>query len=300
MDSGSRVLILGYGEMGHAMEYLLGPRHELQIWNRHPVTGLVPLVLEEAAAGADFVIYTVPVTPLGQLAARVLPHLSGHSVSLTVAKGLDASARPAPRILADVYAGERDFGVLYGPMIAEEIRAGRPAYAQVGVSRQAVLSRITGLYAGSNLTLVPSADLYGIAWASLLKNIYAMLFGAADALGLGDNARGYLVVAAVTELEAIVAGRGGRRETAHDLAGLGDLVTTGTSAGSHHRALGGQLVRGETGLQGEGIHTLAMLRQFRLFDESVFPLFTLARRLVEQPAAGRVELRDFLLHPARR
>jgi glycerol-3-phosphate dehydrogenase (NAD(P)+) len=257
------------------------------------------VVLEEAAAGAEFVIYTVPVTPLAQLAARVLPHLSGHSVSLAVAKGLDAAARPAPRILTEVYGGQRDFGVLYGPMIAEEIRAGRPGYAQAGVSSQPVYARLAGLYAGSALTLVPSGDLHGIAWASLLKNIYAMLFGAANALGLGDNARGYLVVAALAELEALVTAMGGRRETARDLAGLGDLVTTATSSGSHHRALGTQLVRGEAGLQGEGIHTLAMLRQYSLFDESGFPLFALARRLVEQPAAGSVALRDFLLHPPR-
>ena len=300
MTSRSRVLVVGYGEMGHAMEHLLGARHELLIWNRHPPPARPPLVLEEAAAGADFVIYTVPVTPLAQLAARVLPHLSAHSVSLTVAKGLDASARPAPRILTEVYGGQRDFGVLYGPMIAEEIRAGRPAYAQAGVSRQPVFARLAGLYAGSALTLVASADLYGIAWASLLKNIYAMLFGAAAALGLGDNARGYLVVSALAELETIVSGMGGQRETARDLAGLGDLVTTATSAGSHHRALGGQLVQGESGLQGEGIHTLAMLREYALLDESGFPLFALARRLVEEPAAGSAQLREFLRHPAQR
>jgi len=28
------ILILGYGEMGHAMEYLLGVRHDVRIWNR--------------------------------------------------------------------------------------------------------------------------------------------------------------------------------------------------------------------------------------------------------------------------
>ena len=28
-----RVLILGYGKMGHAMEYLLAARHDVRIWN---------------------------------------------------------------------------------------------------------------------------------------------------------------------------------------------------------------------------------------------------------------------------
>lgn len=293
----SKVLIIGYGEMGHAMQYLLDGRHEVSIWNRHPVGNLAPVVLEEAAADAAFVIYCVPVTPLAELATRVLPHLGAGSVSISVAKGLDASGRPAPRILTDVYANSRDFGVLYGPMIAEEIRAGRPAFAQVGVSRQAVFARIASLYAGSALSLAHSHDLHGIAWASVLKNIYAMLFGAADTLQLGDNVRGYLAVAALAEMQAIVTAAGGHAGTARQLAGLGDLVTTATSTGSHHHELGGQLVHGASDLHGEGIHTLAMVRTYGLVDETGYPLFALARQLVEQPSVAATAIAEFLRHP---
>jgi glycerol-3-phosphate dehydrogenase (NAD(P)+) len=31
-----RVLILGYGEMGHAMEHLLKERQQLDIWEKYP------------------------------------------------------------------------------------------------------------------------------------------------------------------------------------------------------------------------------------------------------------------------
>ena len=291
------VLVLGYGEMGHAMQYLLQERHDVRIWNRHPVAGLQPVQLEEAAAQAAFVIYCVPVTPLAELVSRVGSHLSEHCISLSVAKGLDAAGRPGPQILSSAYAGGRDFAVLYGPMIAEEIRSGRPAYAQVGVSRTPVFARVAALFAGSHLVLQYSDDLYGIAWASVLKNVYALLFGAADAMALGDNARGYLAVVALEELQAIVADRGGQPETARQLAGLGDLVTTATSSGSHHYALGGQLVQGVTGLQGEGIHTLAMLRAYGLIEESRYPLLALAQLLVKQPAAGKDALCEFLQHP---
>jgi glycerol-3-phosphate dehydrogenase (NAD(P)+) len=297
-DAGAgRVLLLGYGEIGHAMQGLLGERHELQIWNRSHVADLPPVSLDEAAAQAEFVLYCVPVTPLGELAARVLPHLPEHCVSIGVSKGLDEAGRTAPEILAQVYDGKRDFGVLYGPMIAEEIRAGRPAYAQVGGSCAPVYQRIAALFAGSHLALTRSDDLPGIAWAALLKNVYAILFGAADALQLGDNVRGYLAVMAQAEMAAIIQARGGQAETAQQLAGLGDLVTTATSASSHHHELGGQLVRGERGLRGEGTHTLEMVRRFGLIDERNHPLFALARQLVEHPAAAARSIQDFLRNP---
>jgi glycerol-3-phosphate dehydrogenase (NAD(P)+) len=297
MDAGTgkSVLIIGYGEMGHAMEYLLAPRHRLSFWDIRPVTGHPAVTPEAAAVDADFIVYCVPVTPLAGLATRLLPAIPESCISLSVAKGLDGQGRPAARILAEVYGTARDYGVLYGPMIAEEIRAGRHAFAQAGLSRADAHVEITGLFAGSGLHLEYSADIAGISWASVLKNVYAMLFGAADELGLGDNVRGHLVVRALGEMQAIVAGKGGRAESALQLAGLGDLVTTATSAGSHHRELGRRLAQGECGrLTGEGIHTLDMVRRFGLIDTGSRPLFRLAQALVDEPENARAALSGYL------
>jgi glycerol-3-phosphate dehydrogenase (NAD(P)+) len=294
MTAGKNILVLGYGEMGHAMECLLGSRHVLQFWDIRPLENQEPVRLEEAAASAEFVLYCVPVTPLAELAERVLPCLSAGSISLSIAKGLDEAGRPAPHILADVYAAHRDYGVLYGPMISEEIRDGRPAYAQLAVSAPVCMAPVQQLFAGTGLALEPTNDMDGIAWSSVLKNVYAMLFGVADGLQLGDNVRGYLVVQALQEMQEIVTGRGGQPGTARQLAGLGDLVTTATSAGSHHHALGRQLAHGAGGLAGEGVHTLRMLRKFDLLQGVDCPLVDLGQRLVEQPARARELLREWL------
>ena len=86
MTDKSDVLVIGYGEMGHAMERLLSASHRLQFWDIRPVDGHETVELETAVANADFILYCVPVTPLGELAARVRPHLSPGSISLSVAK----------------------------------------------------------------------------------------------------------------------------------------------------------------------------------------------------------------------
>jgi glycerol-3-phosphate dehydrogenase (NAD(P)+) len=293
-----KILVIGYGEMGHAMEFLLDGRCELGFHDILPMDEHVSVELESAAAQADYVIYCVPATPLAALAERVVAVLNDNSISLSVAKGLDDRGRPAARIFQDVYAGQYSYAVLYGPMISEEIRAGRAAFAQVGVSRAGVYERIAALFAGSGLALEYSADIHGISWSSVLKNVYALLFGIADELGLGDNVRGYLAVAVQAEMARIVVQMGGCESSARHLAGLGDLITTATSTGSHHHELGRLLARGEhEGLRGEGIHTLEMARRLDLIDTADCPLFRLVQELVEAPGSIEARLHALLLQP---
>jgi glycerol-3-phosphate dehydrogenase (NAD(P)+) len=289
------VLIVGYGEMGHAMEHLLAPRHAITIWNRDPVAGLEPVDLEAAAAQAGIVIYCIPLAALATMAGRIRPRLSADSLSLTMSKGLDEDGRTAPEVLAAAYDGQYARAALYGPMIAEELSAGRPGFAQLGVPRPADRDRVLALFRGSRLYLEPAADITGIAWSSLLKNVYAILVGAADALELGDNVRGYLFVAALAEMRGMVTALGGEADTCLQLAGLGDLVTTATSANSHHYTLGGRLARGETGdLVCEGVHTLQVLSHTDHFRREDFPLFHLVDAIVQDPAGLESRILEYL------
>jgi glycerol-3-phosphate dehydrogenase (NAD(P)+) len=289
------VLVLGHGEMGRAMEYLLHARHALTIWERRPQPGAPPVELESATAQQDVILFCLPANPHFELASRLRACLRPDTVCVSVAKGLDDQGRTAARALTQALGPEAPIAVLYGPMISEEIRAGRPAFAQAGVARAESFVRLRELFAGTPLHLEHSCDIEGISWSAVLKNVYAILFGVADELGLGDNMRGYLATAAMHELERIVAGLGASAGAAHGLAGLGDLITTATSKGSHHHELGRRLVRGETAaLEGEGVHTLKMVRAHRLFDPRHHPLFDLIGRLLDQPEAARALMKIFL------
>lgn len=290
-----RILIIGHGEMGQAMAHLLGARHSLSIWERRPAGGQVPPDLDVAAAVAEAVIFCVPAPAHGELAARIAPRLAASTRCISIAKGVDDQGRCAWQIFHDVLAARTNYGVLYGPMISEEIRAGKPAFADVGTSGAEDFQFLHDLFAGSGLYLRPCADPLGLSWCAILKNVYAILFGIADALALGDNLRGYLAVAAVDEIAAISRLLGGRPETAVRLAGLGDLITTATSAGSHHHALGGLLVRGVRDLiKGEGIHTLETVRTRGLFDYTPYPLFSLIAQAVHDPSDIRRQLERHL------
>lgn len=283
------VLVLGYGEMGRAMQRLLAGRVALTIWNRTPRPGLAPVVPEEAAARAAVVICCLPTAAHADVLARLAPRLAPAAACVSVAKGLDAAGRPVSRILAEAVGGRCGYGVLHGPMIAEEILAGRRAFGELACHGAGITERVAALFAGTPLGVSVASDMVGINWAVILKNVYAMAFGMADELALGDNVRGWLAATALGELDVIVQRMGGAPGTAAGLAGLGDLVTTGTSRHSHHHELGRRLARGETrigepgGIEGEAIRTLAALERNGLLDESGLPLFAWVHGVVRRP-----------------
>lgn len=292
------VLIIGYGEMGRAMQYLLKAQNNIVIYQRNPKDDSIPIVLDEAASKADILLFCLPVNPHREIIQRIVPCLKKSSLCVSIAKGLDEAGQTAAEVFEDVIgtksALNKKYALLYGPMISEEIRAGRPAFAQLACDRSSY-KILKNLYLGTNLYLEHSHDTKGISWSVILKNVYALIFGMADELGLGDNMRGYLAVAALRELDAIVSTMGGQRASSYHLAGLGDLITTATSEDSHHHELGRMLANGSReSVEGEGIHTLAMVNKHRLFEIADYPLFQLIQNIVRQPGQVGKQINNYL------
>jgi len=290
-----KVLILGYGEMGHAAEFLLGERQQLFIWEKYPANGFQSVVLEDAAAEADIVLFCLPVNPHREIAKQIAPLLKKTCLCISIAKGLDESGQTAAQIFHDVFAPHQPYALLYGPMIAEEIRAGRYAFAQLGCDEIDSFNRVHSLFNGTALYIEHTSDITGISWSVILKNIYALVFGMADELQLGDNMRGYLSVSALRELDKIVREMGGQAGSPYHLAGLGDLITTATSESSHHHELGRMLAREQVnGIEGEGIHTLEMVTKYQMINVADFPLFQLIHDIVRQPQDVNRAIRNYL------
>jgi glycerol-3-phosphate dehydrogenase (NAD(P)+) len=278
------------------MQTLLADRHALFFWDKAPLVGVENSALEIVAAQADFVIFCLPVNPHREIAVLIAPLLNKNCICISIAKGLDEAGRTAAQIFAQVFgAAEISYALLYGPMIAEELQASGPGFAQLACDRSQSYLPVQALFAGSALQLSASSDINGISWSVILKNVYAMAFGISDELGLGDNVRGFLLVSAMRELAAIVQRLGGEAGSVYDLAGLGDLVTTATSEHSHHHALGRKLARGEhSEIRGEGVHTLMMVEKYGIFPRQDYPLFSLLHGIVlanRDPAAA---IADFL------
>ncbi len=291
-----RVLIVGYGEMGHAMQHLLQRHHQVMVWQRHPTEGN-PTPLAQAAADKDIIVFCIPTGPLHRVASELKPALQKDALVISIAKGLDVKGRTAFDAVSEALDAATPRAVLYGPMISEELRADRPGFAQVGSPEPAWAQHIQSLFADSGLYLTATTDTIGISWCAVLKNVYAMAFGMADELKLGDNVRGYLATVALQELAAISREKGGTEAAPYGLAGLGDLLTTATSTDSHHHALGIQLARGERdNLAGEGTHTIQLVSELNLIKTNQYPLMQLIQDIVLTGGDVRQKWQHYLGH----
>jgi len=279
------ILIIGHGEMGQAFEFLL-QRENVHVWQRSQGEDL-----GELASHNRFIFFCVPANPVFNLASTIAAHIPNDAVCLSIAKGLDESGRPAALALKAALGTRARQGVIYGPMIAEELSAGRVGFGELGVKDKSTCDGVRGLFEHSALNLYCHDDIDGLSWCAVLKNVYAMAFGMADELSLGANVRGFLTATALGELSKISSLLGGDRQTPYGLAGLGDLITTATSEDSHHHALGRQLARNDRSqLQGEGIHTLALIKRNKVFNFQQFPLFTAVDAVVSGDAGAEQAL----------
>ena len=101
------LLILGHGEMGQAMEFLLAARQPLRIWQRHPPAGEAAVNLEALVPDSDILLFCLPATAHAAVAAQIAPLLPAEALCLTIAKGLDERGRLPAAVLTEAVGATR-------------------------------------------------------------------------------------------------------------------------------------------------------------------------------------------------
>lgn len=293
MTTQSTVIVAGFGQMGHAMQALLGERAALHIWEISPEKPQLPDTIGAAAARADFLLVCVPTLAHAAVLGPLVGRLGSRTATLSIAKGLDEAGRCAADILSTRLPAH-PWGVLGGPMIANELIAGKPGFAELGTSDPALVERARRLFP-DRLGLEANLHPRSVSWCGVLKNIYAPLVGVSDGLGWGDNARGHLVMSALREMRDLLPEFAGAGADAYGDAGFADFVTTVTSPSSHHYALGRRLSAGDvSNLECEGVHSLRVLQARGKLPARAFPLLTIAAGIVKAPGDVASGLRAWL------
>lgn len=273
------VAVIGAGEMGSAMAVLLqtaGARVEK--WDKDPHKHPKQKPLADVLRGADAAFLCVASWHLRDAVADMRPHLSKKTVILSLSKGMElGTGLTTDGILAETLPRGHAFGLLSGPMLAEEIIEGLPTGAALATAHPKAFQRLIRVLSKSSLHVSLTRDVRGTAFSGVLKNVYALSLGITDALSLGANAKGWFVQRALEEMRGIVRTlhpSGDAEKAAHGLAGLGDLVATGISHYSSNFTVGRELVAGK-GItkMSEGFISLPSLRAKLGKKEALFPLF---------------------------
>ena len=277
-----KILIIGAGEIGQAIAKILAKanRCTVDFWDSEPKKVPKQNDLHVLVLGADVIFLAIP----SKAVRAVLSDISG-DVGRTVpvivlAKGLEANTGKTMDQVLKEYLGRKRGMLLYGPMIAEEISAGKGTAGVLAGYSAGMAKKVISLFQCHDLRLTFSTDIRGVALTGVLKNIYSVGLGIVHGLELGCNFRGWYVAQACLEMGEIVPKLGGKKETVYGQSGVGDLVATGFSSDSRNHQVGLSLTKEQSSeISSEGTKAIPQICNL-LGKYSHYPLLNVLRLVV--------------------
>lgn len=156
----------------------------------------------------------------------------------------------------------KQIGIVTGPSHAEEVALKRLSYLTM-VCPDIELAHLVGAkFECKYISMSYSTDLYGVEYATVLKNIYAISVGMAVGLGYGDNFIAVLIANCAREMDNFLKESYPMERETRESAYLGDLLVTCYSTFSRNRRLGL--------LVGKGFSTKSALNEMTMVAEGYF------------------------------
>jgi glycerol-3-phosphate dehydrogenase (NAD(P)+) len=231
----------------------------------HFDTGLLSLSsnVAEVIAASDCLVMAVPSAYVADTLERVDRAAFRGKKVLSAIKGI----LPDHNLLLNEWI-DREFGGLpadyftvMGPCHAEEVAAEKLSYLTFSGLDDEVTREIAACFTTEYLNTVINRDVYGVQFAAILKNIYALGAGIAHGLEYGDNFLSVLIANCADEMAGFLRKVGihnievgvhtplegiSHRKSANYAASvyLGDLLVTCYSLYSRNRTFGNMIGKG--------------------------------------------------------
>lgn len=204
--------------------------------------------LAAAVEGAEFVFLAVPSQTLRGNLADWAAHLPPDATLVSLMKGIElgTTKRMSQVIVETAGVAPERVVVVSGPNLAPEIAAEQPAATVVAGIDPDRTQLVQQAIAVSYVRPYTSDDVVGCELGGAVKNVIALAYGMASAMGMGDNTKASLITRGLAETARLGVALGADPMTFAGLAGLGDLVATCSSPLSRNRTFGEHLGRGES------------------------------------------------------
>lgn len=266
-----RTVVLGAGSWGTAFAKILADAgNDVVLWARRPEiaaairaegrnpdylpgTHLGQNVTATASApdaldGAEIVVLAVPSQTLRANLADWSPYFGPDATLVSLMKGIElgTTLRMSEVVVQTAAIPADRVAVVSGPNLALEIAAGQPAATVVACVDMDRATRVQDAITTSYFRPYTNDDVIGCELGGAVKNVIALAFGIAHAMGLGDNTKAMLITRGLAETARLGMALGADPMTFAGLAGLGDLVATCMSPLSRNRTFGEALGQGQS------------------------------------------------------
>ena len=219
--------------------------------------------INEVVRNSDIIIIAAPSAYLKNFLKDLQEPLTDKFI-LSATKGIiPDDYKTITEFFRDTYGlPYEQLGLISGPSHAEEVSRDKMSYLTVACTDDDNSRIIGGCFSTPKLHIQYSKDIYGIEYAGILKNIYALAGGIATGLGYGDNFRAVLTAASAQEMTRFIQESYPFDRNTMEYAYLGDLLVTSYSSFSRNRRLG-QLI-------GHGCTVKSALNEMTMIAEGYF------------------------------
>ena len=241
--------------------------------------------LDAVVRDADIVILATPSAYLKDFLAPLTVPLRDKFVVSAIKGIVPGDYKTIVEYIHDHYGlSYKQIGIFTGPSHAEEVSRGKLSYLTVVCTDPGNARSLGAKFATDYIHLSYSTDLYGIEYAAILKNIYALSVGIAVGLGYGDNFLAVLIANSAGEMRRFLEESYPAERDTLVSGYLGDLLVTCYSVYSRNRRLGL--------LIGHGCTVKSALNEMTMVAEGYFAAdcirYINARHKVDMPIADMV------------
>jgi glycerol-3-phosphate dehydrogenase (NAD(P)+) len=274
--------IIGAGELGQALGHVLEKAGSQVLYYDREDDRTTTASIRDVVMACDLLLICVPSWANREVAKDIAKHLNPQHQPLVISlsKGVEKGFVTIDQVLAESLPHGTPYGLIYGPMLANELVAHQMGSGVLALSETGYGNTVRDIFAKARVYLELSSDVHGTALSGVLRNVYAMAFGMCDGLKLGANARGRLSVMILHEMKRILNDLGANPETAESLAGLGDLLAAGTGDSSFNYRVGRSIAEriADGDIRSEGLSTLQELPH--VLKISDYPVVNLLDKLI--------------------
>ena len=263
--------------------------------------------LEEVIKDSDIILIATPSIIFENIVQRIVPMIEGgvHIISCTKGIKLDPFRSMSDIISMNVDLNINSVGVLSGPNLAREIAENKVAGTVIASTSNVLINCVKDALSSDSFKVYSSNDIQGVELAGALKNIYAIICGMADAMGVGENAVGLILTRSMAEMSRFAVAKGANPITFLGLAGMGDLVATCTSNLSRNFQLGTHLGGGlslkeakdRVGQVAEGVRTLEVIKEESSNLNIKMPLVDSLHDIIYKSSSPKTLIDDLVKNP---
>ena len=191
-------------------------------------------------------------------------------------------------------------GIISGPSHAEEVALERLTYLTIVCKEIENSEMLGGKFGSRYIHTIYSTDIYGVEYATVLKNIYAIAVGICNGLGYGDNFMAVLISNSAMEMERFLNETFPAQRDLNASVYLGDLLVTSYSQFSRNRTFGLMIGKGysvknamiEKTMVAEGYYSAACINQINKKYGVRVPIADAVYKILYQKASPAVTFRN--------